>query len=214
MRLTKLRGPVLAQANWTTLPGLDKGAAVGKANQMSGAVTTGTTGRTADASRYDNRGIYDVVADRVMSLEVETPMPWVRVLRVTGEIDSAAAARLVDCVRSQLDRGAEHVVLDLGGIDLLTPAGLGAWVTARQATLATGAVLHLAGVLLPEVTAEVQERWRPAEFEVHRTTVEALAAISEWPRDWESAGRRSGQPAGEPPPFRGADGVSRLQPGR
>lgn len=171
---------------------------------MSGAATTG---RTADASRYYNRSSYDIddtndiddiddiddiVADRVVRLEVETPMPWVRVLRTTGALDSAAAARLIACVRTQLDRGVEHVVLDVGEIELLTPVGLTALVTARQATSAAGAALHLAGVLRPEVTAAVQDHWRPAEFDTHRTTVEALAAISEWPRDRGSLGRRIG----------------------
>ena len=165
---------------------------------MSGAATTG---RTADASRYYNRSSYDIddiddiddiVADRVVRLEVETPMPWVRVLRTTGALDSATAARLIACVRTQLDRGVEHVVLDVGEIGLLTPAGLTALVTARQATSAAGAALHLAGVLRPEVTAAVQDHWRPGEFATHRTTVEALAAISEWPRDRGSLGRRIG----------------------
>lgn len=142
---------------------------------MSGASTAG---------RRITGAVHDVVADPVTGLEVETPMPWVRVLRTRGELGSAAAARLIDCVRTQLDAGAEHIVLDLSTVDLLTPAGLTAVVEAREATSAAGSDLHLAGVLRPEVIRPVQDRWQPEEFRTHRTTIEALAAISEWPHDW------------------------------
>ncbi|MGH3903705.1 MAG: STAS domain-containing protein [Pseudonocardiaceae bacterium] len=119
-----------------------------------------------------------------MRLEVETPLPWVRVLRMIGELDGHTASRLITCVHTQLDGGAEHVVLDLSGIELLRPAGLAALFEAQQAACAAGSELHLAGVLPPGVTGPVQDRWQPEEFETHRTTIEALAAISEWPGDW------------------------------
>ena len=125
------------------------------------------------------RGVYDGLADRVKGLDVETPMPWVRVLRVIGELDESAADRVISCVHRQLDGGAEHVVLDLSGTDLLTSAGLDALWAAREAASAADSELHLAGVLHPEMTKPVQDRWRPGEFTIHRTTIEALAAISE-----------------------------------
>lgn len=139
-------------------------------------------GRKAHRGVY-GRGVYESLADRMKGLEVETPMPWVRVLRVIGELDEAAADRVITCVHRQFDGGAEHVVLDLSGTDLLTPAGLSALVMAREAASAAGSELHLAGVLHPEMIEPVRDRWRPGEFTIHRTAIEALAAISEWPGD-------------------------------
>lgn len=132
-----------------------------------------------------NRGVYDVVADRALSLDVETPLPWVRVVRLTGELDRQTAQRLISCVRAQLDAGVEHIVLDLSLIDLLRPPGLAALTETRQAAAAAGAELHLAGICRPEVIVPVQEHWRPETFEIHRTTIEALAVISEWPSTGE-----------------------------
>ncbi|MGH3793780.1 MAG: STAS domain-containing protein [Pseudonocardiaceae bacterium] len=140
---------------------------------------------TSSVGPSANRGVYDVVAGRALSLEVETPLPWVRVLRVTGELDRHTAPRLISCVHTQLDGGAEHVVLDLSLIDLLRPAGLAALVEVQEAAATVGTELHLAGICRPEVTVPVQDRWQPEAFETHRTTIEALAAISEWPSTGE-----------------------------
>lgn len=98
---------------------------------------------------------------------------------MTGALDEPAAARLLTCVQRQLDGGADHVVLDLNGIELLTPEGLDALVAARQAASAAASELHLAGVLHAEMIKPVAGRWRPRELTIHRTTIEALAAISE-----------------------------------
>ncbi|HEY2764768.1 MAG TPA: STAS domain-containing protein [Pseudonocardiaceae bacterium] len=143
---------------------------------MSSAPLTGTGA---------NRGVYDVVADRALSLDVETPLPWVRVVRLTGELDRHTAQRLSSCVHAQLNAGAEHIVLDLSLIDLLRPPGLAALIEAREAAVAAGAVLHLAGICRPEVIVPVRDYWRPEMFDMHRTTIEALAAISEWPSTGE-----------------------------
>lgn len=134
---------------------------------------------SAMIDRKVHRGAYRGLSGRERGLEVETPMPWVRVLRMTGDLDESAAARLTSCVHRQLDGGAEHVVLDLSGTDLLTPAGLAALVEAREAASAADSELHLAGVLHVEMIKPVRDRWRPGEFTIHRTTIEALAAISE-----------------------------------
>lgn len=137
--------------------------------------------------RKAHRGVYGGVADRTRRLDVETPvetpLPWVRVLRMAGALDDSAAGRLLTCVHRQLDGGAEHVVLDLSGTDLLTPAGLDALVAAREAASAADSELHLAGMLHAETIEPVHDRWLPGEFKIHRTTIEALAAISEWPGD-------------------------------
>lgn len=125
-----------------------------------------------------DRGVYDVAADRALGLEVETPLPWVRVLLVTGELDRWTAPRLVTCVHAQLDAGAEHVVLDLSRLNLLSPPGLATLAEVQTAANAVGTTLHLAGICRPEVIGPVQDHWRPEVFVTHRTTIEALAAIS------------------------------------
>ncbi|MGH3931941.1 MAG: STAS domain-containing protein [Pseudonocardiaceae bacterium] len=123
-------------------------------------------------------GVYDVVGDRVLGLAVETPLPWVRVLVISGELDQQTAPRLVACVDAQLDAGAEHVVLDLSRLNLLSPVGLATLAEVQTMVSAVGATLHLAGICRPAVIGPVQDHWQPEVFAIHRTTIEALAAIS------------------------------------
>lgn len=133
-----------------------------------------TAGPGADRGFYD----IDVVADPVLGLEVETPLPWVRVVVVAGELDRRTAPRLVACVDAQLDAGAEHVVLDLSRLNLLSPAGIATLAEIHATASAVGTTLHLAGICRPEVIGPVQDHWQPEVFTIHRTTIEALAAIS------------------------------------
>lgn len=125
-----------------------------------------------------DRGVYDVVADQVLGLEVETPLPWVRLLVIRGALDRRTAPRLVACVAAQLDAGAEHVILDLSLLNLLSPVGLATLTEVQATASAVGTTLHLAGICRPEVIGPVQDHWQPEVFAIHRTTIEALAAIS------------------------------------
>ncbi len=56
----------------------------------------------------------------------------VAVITVTGRIDSATAAELETTIRSVIDNGQKHLILDLGAVDFLSSSGLRVMVTTMK----------------------------------------------------------------------------------
>lgn len=56
----------------------------------------------------------------------------VAVITVVGRIDSATAGELESTMRSVMDNGHKHLVLDLAAVDFLSSSGLRVMVTAMK----------------------------------------------------------------------------------
>jgi anti-sigma B factor antagonist len=82
-----------------------------------------------------------------MTIEQRT-VGGVEVLAVTGDITmpEGGAARVSDKVRSVLQEGHVHLVLDLGGVRYVDSMGLGELVEAYTAAKNRGGALKLANV--------------------------------------------------------------------
>ncbi|GAA4892954.1 STAS domain-containing protein [Actinomycetospora straminea] len=72
--------------------------------------------------------------------------PAVAVVRPVGDIDTATAGPLRSTIQEQVAAGAQHVVLDLSGVDFMGSAGLALLIAEREAAIAREGELRLAGV--------------------------------------------------------------------
>lgn len=122
--------------------------------------------------------------DPRFQIAVEAPDEAVRLIRIAGDLDRAAAARLLRLVDAQLDlvaarhRSVSHVLVDLECVRSFEPGGLDAVREARRTGAARGVRLHLVGCagrspLLPLRVCQVL-----AEFSTFPTVEIALAELS------------------------------------
>lgn len=82
----------------------------------------------------------------VFRVAIDQPIPGVRVVRITGELDLQTAPQLHSCLLSQIDGRGRDVVVDLSKVTFLGAAGLESLVRAREAATCRHIKLHLAGV--------------------------------------------------------------------
>ena len=122
--------------------------------------------------------------DPRFQIAVEAPDEAVRLIRIAGDLDRSAAARLLRLVDAQLDlvaarhRSVSHVLVDLECVRSFEPGGLDAVREARRTSAARGVRLHLVGCagrspLLPLRVCQVL-----AEFSTFPTVEIALAELS------------------------------------
>lgn len=74
-------------------------------------------------------------------LEPQTRGPYT-VLAVTGEIDVDSAPALRDTTLALLNRGADHLVIDLRGVTFMDSTGLGSLLRMHHRAGLLGASLH------------------------------------------------------------------------
>jgi anti-anti-sigma factor len=81
------------------------------------------------------------------------------VIRVTGRVDANSAPHFDEALKSQMETGSHHLVVEMDGTDYLSSAGVRALISARKALKPRGGdvviaqpservkeVLHLAGM--------------------------------------------------------------------
>jgi anti-anti-sigma factor len=78
----------------------------------------------------------------ILDLQVSEPGPDVRVVTVTGEVDTLTAPELAGCLTAQLDV-APVVVVNLDGVRFLASAGLTVLFRANELAIQQGRDLRL-----------------------------------------------------------------------
>ena len=81
-----------------------------------------------------------------VTTSVQWPRPSVCLVRLTGELDVAAAAPLVGFLRDLTARNPAHLVLDLAGLRFLASAGVGLIMSVLRNGEGINGRLHLLGV--------------------------------------------------------------------
>ncbi|MFJ3224171.1 STAS domain-containing protein [Streptomyces sp. NPDC086783] len=97
------------------------------------------------------------------------------VVTVAGDVDLHTAPTLRAYVRNLVQQGAQHLVLDLPGVDFVDSTGLSTFITLLLEVEKAGGSLRLAGVpdrLMRMVTVTGVSAVLP----VHATVTDALAA--------------------------------------
>lgn len=84
------------------------------------------------------------VAQRRVDLRVHMPRPDVVIVRVSGALDRLNAQLVAELVGKQLHR-APHVVVDLGGVSVLSPRGLAVLLMLHQLAMTRRGQLHIVG---------------------------------------------------------------------
>ena len=79
-----------------------------------------------------------------LDVRLHAPLPQVVIVRVAGEVDQRGATLLAQRVGHQLSR-AQHVVLDLGEVCALAPAGVDALTDLHRSACGHGTTLYLTG---------------------------------------------------------------------
>jgi anti-sigma B factor antagonist len=82
-----------------------------------------------------------------MTVAFDRPLPTVLVAKIVGDLDLATAPELDSQIRSELDRtGPQRLVVDLSGLQFLSPRGTAVLERLRRAGAASGTSLSLAAL--------------------------------------------------------------------
>ncbi len=96
-----------------------------------------------------------------MTVAFDRPLPTVLVAKIVGDLDLATAPELDSQIRSELDRtGPQRLVVDLSGLQFLSPRGTAVLERLRRAGAASGTSLSLAA--LPPVGERHSGSWAPS----------------------------------------------------
>ena len=90
----------------------------------------------------------------LLDLVVTEPTAGVTVIAIIGELDLSSAPRLREAIIAVATRDRPGIVLDLSGVDLLDPTGLGVIFDGVKRTRALGGDLVLCG-LAPHVRQDL-----------------------------------------------------------
>ncbi len=152
-------------------------------------------------------------AEPPFRMAVETPHEWMRLIRVVGNLDRAAAASLLRLIDAQLevatlrDRRLTDLIVDIEGVESFGPGGLETVRHARHCTDARDVRLHLTGCsgrfhLLP-----LRARRILGEFDTFPTVEVALAELARTAATPPStAGHPGASAPATPPPTPRHDG--------
>jgi anti-anti-sigma factor len=113
--------------------------------------------------------------NRVTPVEVDSPVPWVVVARVSGDMDESLAARLVSEVEAELARRRPcRLVLDLGGVTGLSQGALGGLRRLHRRCRTDDVRLVLVGAAHPAVHRPLRLSGLLTLFETLPTVEHAL----------------------------------------
>lgn len=95
-------------------------------------------------------------------------------LKVSGRLTLAEAPEVKERVRSLIDRGVSHIIMDLSGLEFVDSSGLAVFVSTLKATRQAGGWLRLFGI--QERPREIFTLTRLDQvFELRETREECLA---------------------------------------
>lgn len=106
-----------------------------------------------------------------VAVHVPAGQPHCRVLVARGYLDASNGLRLENAVDEQISSGVRHLVFDLAGVDYVSSAGWGIFVSASGRLRDLGGELSLVGM-----QDDVVEIYRLLEF---HTIIDAYADLEE-----------------------------------
>ena len=119
--------------------------------------------RDNEQERY-NMNLHSTTKEHIQIVKVED-----------ARIDSAVALAFKNSMRSETDRSARKVILDLGSVDFVDSSGLGAIVASMKA-LGSGRKMILAG-LTPTVEKVFRLTRMDSVFPIYPSLDEALKSL-------------------------------------
>jgi anti-sigma B factor antagonist len=122
----------------------------------------------------------------------ESPSDEVSGIRVDGVIDTSTASELEEVFDSLLKRGRYRIVVDLAGVDYVSSAGWGIFISNIRDVRSNGGDIKLANMI-----PNVYEIYDLLEFD---NVLRAFASVDEARLDF--AAHDSGQKKKPPPPPR------------
>ncbi|MGH3786750.1 MAG: STAS domain-containing protein [Pseudonocardiaceae bacterium] len=117
-------------------------------------------------------------AEEFVCFVIEQPMPDVRVVRVSGELDLLTTPLLEIRLQQCIEKRVGHLVVDLGGVTFLGAAGLTSLVAARKAATGLGVQLHLSGTDHRAVARPLDITMLRPSFDIHPTADAVVAVVS------------------------------------
>jgi anti-sigma B factor antagonist len=122
--------------------------------------------------------------------------PDVSVLSVQGYVDTTTSAELEESLKRLLKKGRYNIVIDLGGVNYISSAGWGIFISEIKAIRESGGDLKLASMI-----GDVYEVFELLEFQ---TILESFDTVLEAVQSFKKA---SSQAAGGGPDSPDADGT-------
>lgn len=117
--------------------------------------------------------------------------PDVSVLSVHGYVDTTTSAELEESLKRLLKKGRYNIVIDLGGVNYISSAGWGIFISEIKAIRENGGDLKLASMI-----GDVYEVFELLEFQ---TILENYDSVTEAVRSFKMAPSQGDAAAGEPP---------------
>jgi len=106
----------------------------------------------------------------------------VRILALRGFLDAHTAPRFEAAVEEELREGRSRLVVDCSGLDYISSAGLGAFMTFIDEARAAGGDIKLASIQ-PKVYQIFDVLGFPALFDIQPTVEEAVARFGAGTRE-------------------------------
>ncbi len=100
------------------------------------------------------------------------------VIRLGGSLDAESTEYFFDCVKDEIERGRDHIVINCADLGFISSVGLGALVRARSRVSKSGGEIYFA-----RISARILEVLRLTRldkaFDIYPTEHEAIAAMEQ-----------------------------------
>lgn len=113
-----------------------------------------------------------------MSKRINRSSEAPQVFALSGRLDASSTDQELERVRTALDSGVRHVLLDIADVSFMSSSGLRALLLLRKDLLAHGGVLRLCA-MQPQVLEVFSITGFTQVFAIHRTREDALAAFGQ-----------------------------------
>jgi anti-sigma B factor antagonist len=131
--------------------------------------------------------------------------PDVSVLSIQGYVDTTTSAELEESLKRLLKKGRFNIVIDLGGVNYISSAGWGIFISEIKSIRENGGDLKLASMV-----GDVYEVFELLEFQTilenYDTIGEAVKSFGKAPGEGSSKGKDSG--GGDKSSINDGDGVA------
>jgi len=131
--------------------------------------------------------------------------PEVSVLLVQGYVDTTTSAELEESLKRLLKKGRFNIVIDLGGVNYISSAGWGIFISEIKSIRESGGDLKLASMI-----GDVYEVFELLEFQ---TILESYDTVDEAVKSFKKAGGAAEGPSAESPASDSSPGPAGAQVG-